>query len=151
MRDGMQDPIITLRDILTSPPITDANNQNVRVYHYYTEEVMKENRSTWIAIGEPAGETPRSTFLSLRGAGHRYYRSWRYPIYVGGWDVKSTYKVYSEVMKRIREQALNHSDPPKYIEYMYVESVGTFEQEEEDVSPPLIILVIFIVVEFLEF
>ncbi len=150
MRDGMQDPIITLINILKNPPLTDVNNEPVFIYHYYTEEVLKERKTAWVAIGAMAGETPRSTWLTLRGMGHRYYRSWRYPIYVGGWDVKSIYKVYSEIMKRIREQALDHSAPPEYIEFMYVENAGAFDKEEEDVSPPLRILVIFVVMEFLE-
>jgi hypothetical protein len=93
----MQDPIITLRNIfLAPPPLTDANNNTVRVYHYYTEEVFKENRNVWVAIGNPAGTTPRDMWLSLRGSGHRYWRSWRYPVYVGGWDsLNSLYGISS--------------------------------------------------------
>jgi hypothetical protein len=150
-REGMQDPIITLRNIfLAPPPLTDTAGNPVEVFPYYNQTILSGHKRVWVAIGEPSGTTPRDTWLSLRGMGHRYWRSWRYPVYVGGWDIESINKVARDIAKKIRDEATNHSAPPEYIEFMFVENWGGFEQEEEDVSPPLIITIVNIVVEYIE-
>ena len=151
MRAGMQDPIITLRNMLEGQ-LVDKNNVNVPVYTEFGEELLKivSNKQVWVAIGLPAGFTPRETWLSLGGSGYRMYRSWRYPIYIGGWDLESMYKVKAKIMEIIRTQRTSHSAEPEYIEFMYVESVSTEELQRERTTPPFIMFVITVVMEFLE-
>ncbi|MEM4300345.1 MAG: hypothetical protein QW069_08665 [Candidatus Caldarchaeum sp.] len=152
MRAGMQDPIITLRNMLTSPSILDSQNHAIPVFSYWGEEILRKSSgvSTWIAVGEPSGSTPRETWLSLPGMGYRLYRSLRYPVYVGGFDMDGIYRALSEIMKRVREQRTSHSAAPEYIEFMYVETVLSGGTQYEETTPPMPHFIIYIVVEFLE-
>lgn len=148
----MQDPIITLRNMFINPPIKDSGNRDIPVYGYWSEEILTKTAgvNAWISIGEPSGATPRETWLSLPGMGYRMYRSFRYPVYIGGFDLDAIYKALSEVMKRVREQRANHSAPPEYIEFMYVEAVLSAGTQVEETTPPIIHFVVYVVVEFLE-
>lgn len=151
MRAGMQDPIITLRNMFLNN-LKDKNNNNVPVFTYWDEAVISQagNAGVWVSIGHPEGITPRDTWLGLRGAGFRYYRSWRYPVFVGGWDLESIYKVKAKIMEIIRTQDRGHSAAPEYIEFMYVELVNSRDMAFERTTPPFIHFVIYVVVEFLE-
>lgn len=152
MRQGMQDPIITLRNMFTNPPIKDGQNRDIPVFAYWSEEILKKTSGvrTWIAIGEPSGSTPRETWLSLPGMGYRLYRSFRYPVYVGGFDLDGIYRALSEIMKRVREQRASHSAAPEYIEFMYVETIFSGDKQYEETTPPMPHFIIYVVVEFLE-
>jgi len=153
MRSDMQDPIVTLRNMFNTR-LKDKNNNDVEVVAYWSEEVIRKYVGTgvqvWVAIGNPAGTTPKDDWLSLPAMGYRRYRSWRYPIYVGGWDRESVYLVTRKILEIIRNERTAHTNHPEYIEFMYVEGIQALDRQYEETTPPLIHFIIFVVMEWLE-